>query len=588
MTRALRTRPQAAAKLAAILATLMAPLALAPVAHAAKAARLDVRGWPLSVRDAEGWFAPALRTPGDSLALASALARAEARLQSAGWLDARLTAQWSADSTRLALGTETGERYRWGALALAVPPGDSARLANFLRWPRGEPADPAQLTTVVERALTAAESQGHAWAQLAVTGWDPDSGRVDVRLSGVLGPRVTIRAVRIDGLKVTRRDVAERALGRLTGQTYDPAVARGAAARLAQLGVFSRAEFSGLEGGAQWESGTLAYKVDEPRYNRFEGAAGVQSDGNLVGLANLELGNLLGTARATALGWQSRGPGRSDFRAHYTEPFVLGLPFRFEAQLHQELQDSTFTRTQWGARLGYALGTGDRIDVGLEEEHVVQPKGPVSNADLQNTVFAYERDGRDDLVSPRRGTRVRTAGTGVFKRETLRPLKPGDGAETQHSNAGVVDVRAETHRRVRVSTGLALELWGSGRFSSQRVFADYERTPVGGATTLRGHDEEEFRVDRVALSRLEYRWFPSNTGERVSLFWDHALMFTREAVTDSAGNTIGDHGHTQSADGVGVGLRLRAAGGLVDVDYGLAPGRGFLDGRIHLRLVSTF
>jgi outer membrane protein assembly factor BamA len=394
--------------------------------------------------------------------------------------------------------------------------------------------------------------------------------------------------VRIDGLKVTRRDVAERSLGRVTGQAYDPAAARGAAARLAQLGVFSRAEFTGLEGGPQWQTGTLAYRVEEPRYNRFEGAAGVQSDGNLVGLANLELGNLLGTARATALGWQSRGPGRSDFRARYTEPFVLGLPFRFEAALHQELQDSTYTRTRWGAKLGYALGTGDHIDVGLEEERVVQPRGAVSNASLQNTVFSYERDGRDDLVSPRRGSRVRTSGTGVFKRETLRPAHPGEGAETQHSNAGIADVRAETHRRVRPSTGLALELWGSGRFSSQRVLADYERTPVGGATTLRGHDEEEFRVDRLALSRLEYRWFPSGSGERVSVFWDHALMFTREAVTDSAGNTIGDRGHTQSADGVGFGLRLRAAGGLVDLDYGVAPGRGFLDGRIHLRLVSTF
>ena len=176
----------------------------------------------------------------------------------------------------------------------------------------------------------------------------------------------------------------------------------------------------------------------------------------------------------------------------------------------------------------------------------------------------------------------------MFKRETLRPTSPGQGAETRRVNAGVVDVRAETNRRTGLSTGLSLELWGAGRFSSQRVFADYERTPVGGATTLRGHDEEEFRVDRVALSRLEYRWFPGSAGERVELFWDHALMFTREAVVDSAGNTIGDRGHTQTGDGVGFGLRLRAAGGLVDVDYGLAPGRGFLDGRIHLRLVSTF
>ena len=568
--------------------SLAAALALAPPATAAGVARLELRGWPLLARDAEGGFAPALRAPGDSVALASALAKAEVRLQSSGWLDARLTAHWSADSSRLELRTEPGVRYRWGALSLAVPPADSARLASFIHWPRGEPADPTQLGVFVERAHTAAESQGHAWAQVAVTSWLPDSGRVDVRLSGVLGPRVTITGVRIDGLKVTRRDVAERALGKLAGQAYDPVVARGAAARLAQLGVFSRAEFTGLEGGPQWQTGTLAYRVEEPRYNRFEGAAGVQSDGSIVGLANLELGNLLGTARATALGWQSRGPGRSDFRARYVEPFVFGLPFRFEAGLHQELQDSTYTRTTWGAKLGYALGTGDRIDVGLEEEHVVQPHGTVSNADLQNTVFSYERDGRDDLISPRRGTRVQTTGTGVFKSETLRPVSPGQAAQTQKSNAGVADVRMETNRRVRTSTGLSLELWGTGRFSSQRVLDDYERTPVGGATTLRGHDEEEFRVDRVALSRLEYRWFPGSSGERVAVFWDHALMFTREAVTDSIGNVIGDRGHTQSADGIGVGLRLRAAGGLVDVYYGLAPGRGFNEGRIHLQLVSTF
>jgi hypothetical protein len=171
-----------------LVATLLAAHGLAPAAQAAASAKLELRGWPLAMRDAEGWFAPALKAPGDSLALATALGRAELRLQSGGWLDARLSAQWSADSTRLSLTAEPGGRYRWGALALAVPPGDSARLASFIRWPRGEPADPTQLTTIIERALTAAESQGHAWAQLAVTGWDPDSGRVDVRLSGVLGP----------------------------------------------------------------------------------------------------------------------------------------------------------------------------------------------------------------------------------------------------------------------------------------------------------------------------------------------------------------------------------------------------------------
>ncbi len=561
--------------------------ACASLAFAAPVARLRVAGWPLASREAEALFAPALRAPGDSAALAVALQRAEARLQSSGWLDATLAATWDTAANALALEAVSGPRYRWRGLALAVPREDSAALAGWLRWPAGVPVDPAALATLVEHALRTAESRGHAWAQLAVTGWDADSARVDVRLSGALGPRVQVSGVRIDGLRVTRADVAGRALGRLTGQPYDPAQARAAAARLAQLGVFSRTEFTALEGGPQWEAGTLAFRVEEPRYNRFEGAVGVQGRSGVVGLAALELGNLLGTARSAALGWQSRGGGRSDFRVRYAEPYLAGLPFRLELALAQQLQDSTYTRTRWGARLAHALGPGDRIEMGLEEERVVQTRGAARTATLQNTVFGYERDGRDDRLAPRRGARLRMTGTGVSKRETLRAPLAGEPS-SRRSRAGVAEAHFDWHQPTAAASGVALELWGVGRFSSERVLPEYERTPVGGATTLRGHDEEAFRVDRVLASRLEYRWFPGALGERVALFWDHARLFTRLAVTDTAGVAIGDRAVSRDTDGIGFGLRLRAAGGLVDLDYGLEPGRGFLDGRIHLRLVSTF
>ena len=73
------------------------------------------------------------------------------------------------------------------------------------------------------------------------------------------------------------------------------------------------------------------------------------------------------------------------------------------------------------------------------------------------------------------------------------------------------------------------------------------------------------------------------SGEHVALFWDHAEMETREATLAEGTRVV-----HRRADGLGLGLRLVAAGGRVDVDYGVAPGRGALDGRIHLRLVSTF
>jgi outer membrane protein assembly factor BamA len=577
-------RPRHAARTLALAGLLLAG---AGAGLAAPAARLQLTAWPLASREGEGLFAGALRAPADSVGLATALLRAEALLQGGGWLEAHVSAAWSADRSVLAVRTQPGPRYRWGTLSCDVPREDSLALARLLRWPHGAPADPAQLGARVDQALREGEERGHAWAQLAVTGWELDSARVNVRLSGALGPRVQVSGVRIDGLHTTRPDVAERALGRLSGVPYNPTAARAAAVRLMQLGVFARSEFTGLEGGPQWQAGTLAFKVQELHYNRFEGAVGVQGSAGVVGLARLELGNLLGTARAAALGWQSRGAGRTDFTVRYVEPFLAGLPFRMEAALAQQLQDSTYTQTRWGLNLGYALGTGDRVELGLEEERVVQTLAPAGTADLQNTVFAYERDSRDDATTPRVGTRLRLSGTGVYKREVPRTPVPGEPA-SHRSRAGVVDARSEWHRPTGAATGVALELWAAGRFSSDPILADYERTPVGGATTLRGHDEEEFRVDRVALSRLEYRWFPSPTGEQVALFWDHAHMYTREPLVDSLGTVLGDRGVHRDADGVGVALRLRAAGGLVDLGYGLAPGRGFREGRIHLRLVSVF
>jgi hypothetical protein len=106
---------------------------------------------------------------------------------------------------------------------------------------------------------------------------------------------------------------------------------------------------------------------------------------------------------------------------------------------------------------------------------------------------------------------------------------------------------------------------------------------VGGAGSLRGQDEQAFRVDRFALSRLEWRWFLGARGERVFVFWDHALMGTRVVLPEG-----GDRMEILQRDGIGFGLRLDAVGGTVGVDYGLEPGRAPLDGKIHLRLISAF
>ena len=169
----------------------------------------------------------------------------------------------------------------------------------------------------------------------------------------------------------------------------------------------------------------------------------------------------------------------------------------------------------------------------------------------------------------------------IFKRERLRV--PAE----RTSRSSAIELAGEVHRPLGARSGLALELPAAGRFGSQRVLAPYERYAVGGAASLRGHDEQAFWVDRYVLSRFEWRWFLGTGEQRVFLFWDHALMGTRVPVM--AGETVtGDRMEVMNRDGIGFGLRLDTAGGTVGVDYGLEPGRPPLDGKIHLRIVSAF
>jgi translocation and assembly module TamA len=557
--------------------------AAALVAVAAWAApRLEARGGSLPRREVETLAAPALRAPGDSAALARVLAAVTARLQEQGRLDARVHGSWQADGPTLRLEVEEGPLYRLGAVVvLAQQPGDSAAFAAGLGLRPGGPASAGAAGEAAERALGAVADHGYPYARLELTGFDPDTGadraRVRLSFSGARGPRVTIARARVEGLKVTRPEVARRVLGRLAGRPWDRDEALAARERLAQTGLFRSVRFSGLEGESDWGRGELVYAVEEPRYNRFEAVAGLQGDAGTAGLAALELGNLLGTGRSATLRWESRGHGRSDFQARYAEPVLFGLPLRLEGVVKQQIQDTLYARTTWGGHARLTVGAREWLEAGYEQERVVQDRGTVEKADAQSTSFALERDARDDALAPRRGTRTRVGAAQSFERDLLRP------AATTTSRASSLEWAGEWHHPLGRASGLALETMGAGRISTQRVLALYQRYPLGGAASLRGWDEEQFRVDRYALARLEWRWFLGARGQRAFLFWDHAAMATRLVRPEG-----GDRLEVLQRDGLGCGLRLEAAGGLVGVDYGLAPGRAPLAGKIHLRLVSTF
>lgn len=553
-------------------------LAAAPSAAAAPAG-FSYRGPAAWARPTERLFGAALRTPQDSAALVPPLGELVRRLQGQGHLQARASAVWSAGPpAQLFVTVSEGPRAVLTGITIAAPsPADSAALAGLLALRAGEPVSSRAIEAAMERALEGVADTGYPYATLAISGWEADSAGVALRFSGLRGPEVTVSRLRFDGLHVTRPALAERAAGRLAGAPYRRSAALAGRERLLQLGLFRSVTFEGLEGEGDPSRAQLVYRVEEPRYNRFEGAVGFQGDAGTVGLAHLELGNLAGTGRTLDLHWASRGRGLADFEARFAEPLLFGTPLRIEAAVRQEVEDTLYTKTDWGGRLRFAITPLDRVEAGYVHQRVVESVGIREESNLQNTVFALERVALDSPLAPRRGLRTRLSGSQVFKTERLRP----SGRRTARARSA--EARFEIHRPLGPALGASLDLRGAGRFSSERVLPVFERLPLGGATSLRGFDEQAFRVDRFALSRIEWSRFLDIGAGRAFLFWDHAWFATREALP-SGGDRLSDH----HRDGIGFGLRLEAAGGVVGVDYGLEPGRPPLEGRIHLQLVSTF
>ena len=547
----------------------------------AGAARLELRAPEYGARRLEPLFGEALRVPGDSTVLARAVLRASARLEDDGYLAAHLTASWSDAASGvervLRVTVEEGARFRYAALAIdAATAEESAALQALLEIKVGDPASPRALGLALNRAARRLADDGYPYAELVIQKFEWDSGGVQARVSGSRGPRVTVVGVRAEGLHATRPALVNRVVSRAIGRPFQPEAAEAARERLVQLGLFRSVRYEGLEGEADWTRGRLLFRVEEPRYNRFEGAVGRQSDGRATGTANLELGNLAGTGRTLVGRWESRGRDRELFAARYVEPWLANLPLRAELLLDQQREDTLYTRARAGLRVHFLLSGHERLEAGVDQDRVLQPHAEAREAQVQSTVFALEHDGRDSPPAPRRGTRARLSASTGFKRETLA----GGGRRKARSSA--VEGVLEWHRPVVGGLGLAWEASGAARFSSQPVLALFERYPVGGAATLRGYDEQAFRADRYGLSRLEARWFPGPAPQHVALFWDHAWMISRLAI---AGDTRLEQ---RRRDGLGFGLRFDSPAGRIGVDYGLAPGRPPAEGKLHLQLVSSF
>lgn len=421
---------------------------------------------------------------------------------------------------------------------------DEARISEMLGVRAGGPFDSEALERGIREVLSQYEAWGHPFARVDVEKVALRKDGLHITLRVDEGPEVRLGAVRITGTS-TREDLLLRVLDLPLGELYDGREVERALSRLRRL-PFIQDAVPDLRYNLESGQGVLLVRVREIRANRFSAALGYAGRG-ISGELSLALHSPWGRGRTVEARW-TRREAQADLYLMCREPWVLGLPLHLGGEFRTSLREG-YSRTEWVVQAYRPFRWGEvGGSVGWERTVRGSAEGGAWGLGLE-----VQYEARDDPSVPRRGLGASLGVRGY----------PGRAEGVQ------VRVRGDVEGYVPMGGSLALAVGLHGGMVEGRDLSTYELLPLGGAKSLRGHWEEQFRDLRVVWSNLE---------------------LYKELGAGSWGFPFLDVGYAQGKVrwGYGLGLRLRTGAGRIGLDYGLGPRDRLWEGKVHLTLEGRF
>jgi outer membrane protein insertion porin family len=478
-------------------------------------------------------------------------------------------------------------------LAAAVNFADSVSAFSLVNWPRalGGTHDEANLRQRLSELLAEFARRGYPLANfrfdsVALTRPEKDF-LATLYLQFNSGPAVRIDSILIRGNKITKREVLARELPIQQGGLFNFDKVQGIPDRLMRLGYLQAVappqlavdgrgryllDIAVVEGNSNWLNGVAGYNPGDERQRGF-----------VTGLIDVKFGNLLGTGRQINARWEKRSRETQELALRYREPWIAGYPVHLSGGFQQLIQDTTYVERRWDFTAELPLGqnfsaSGHFARESMAPDSLAQIRFNLPRSSVSSVGASLRYDSTDDPINPRRGVFYMTA------------------VETGRKNTGHGGGRRKFSRdKILVDLHWLLPTFGSqvlsfavhGRQVKSNAPPEIlvtDQFRFGGATTLRGYREEQFRGSRVAWSNLEYRYLLSRRA-RAFIFFDAAYYsgFEYTSVSPPQLEAI-----ENSVYGWGLGGRVDTPLGIIGVDYGLGQGDPLTNGKVHISLVNSF
>jgi outer membrane protein assembly factor BamA len=473
--------------------------------------------------------------------------------------------------------------------ASVVPPAELRRLMNT---DVGAPLDARRLEADLQALLDRYEEAGHPLAQIRVeeTRIDTATARLALTLAVDEGPRLWLRRVEVPPDARTSPGLVARLAGLdvgapLTG--YDPERIRSALRAHPFFRSVGAPELSvGADGGA-----VLRVPVEETAPGAFDlvlgylPPSGPARGGQLVGSGHLLLEHLFGGGRRVDLSLDRRPGQASIVDLSVSDPYFAGWPVRVTGTFRGEQRDSTYGERRYGLRVGYHVRRRLELAGRLSREVVTPGQAGARLRDGRQRIprartLFYGVGVRyatvDRRENPRRGVRIDVRVDQGRKTRALRRV--GASGDTTRSTQTLRQerLRGTVRAFLPLFDRQVVALGGDGAVLRSRAYDRSDLFRFGGATSLRGYDEDQFLGNVALRGLLEYR-VQLDRRSYVYAFGDLGYV-ERPALRGAPATEAWRPGY-------GVGLQVDTAIGLVRTTYALNPDVATpADGRLHFGL----
>lgn len=437
-------------------------------------------------------------------------------LQQDGYLFARIDSQNAALKRIYAT---RGERALVGRIDfVGASRLDPLALQQSMPLASGIPLTASTLDASVRAVLEVYVAAGYHFASVAVAALTPSTlPYVDVTLSIEEGKQPPLLRVELAGATRTRAGFVRRTTGLVSMLPLLAFDAERLRMRLEATGAFESVGMPRLlsEGDT---SIVVRVPVREAPPGTFDLALGYEransGRGALVGSGNLKLRNLFGQGRILELALH-RAPGQvSKINVQASDPFIIGMPLSLLVQFRGLQQDSTFGKRDYTLELGYWLDQSMQFVASVTRE-ITRPgltgltvvdghqRIPVATATLAGAGIRIRQV--DHGLSPRRGYQIEMMAESGYKDTDGTVVRADTTREMQRHRQR--RLRAQGRVYVPVGRRQSIVTGGEARLMRSREIDESDLFRFGGATSLRGYDEERFRAPFVARLLLEYRYF---------------------------------------------------------------------------------